>query len=98
VGSIKTDVAKKLIGASGSHLSPSCHSTVRKGNDRAHDELCRDQDVLLTMEDKARWLIQNRLTDRTRVPNYHDYLYPEALRQVNPKAVRMIIPAKGSLK
>jgi hypothetical protein len=71
---------------------------VRAGNEHTNYELALDQNLLLTMEDEARWLIQNRLTDRTQVPNYLDYIYPEALREVNPKAVRMIIPGKATSK
>jgi NitT/TauT family transport system substrate-binding protein len=73
-------------------------ATVRAGKEQTHYELALDQNLLLTMEDEARWLIQNRLTDRTQVPNYLDYIYPEALREVNPKAVRMIIPGKATSK
>ena len=32
-----------------------------------------DQSLLLAMEDEARWLIDNRLTDQTKVPDYLDY-------------------------
>jgi NitT/TauT family transport system substrate-binding protein len=72
--------------------------TVKYGVFQTKYELALDQTMLLTMEDEARWLIQNWRTDRTEVPNYLDYLYPEALLQVDPKAVRLIIPGKGSLK
>jgi len=61
-------------------------------------ELSLDQTMLLTMEDEARWLIQNNLTDQSQVPNYLDYLNAEALLKVDPKAVRLIIPDKGSPK
>ena len=54
-----------------------------------------DQELLLTMEDEARWVIKNRLTDRTQVPNYLDYFHAEALAKVDPKAVRLIIPKAG---
>ena len=58
-------------------------------------ELSLVQNMVLTMEDEARWLIQNRLTTRTQVPDYLNYLYPEALLQVNPKAVRLVLPGPG---
>ena len=29
-----------------------------------------DQSLLITMEDEARWMIRNKLTGQTRVPNY----------------------------
>jgi ABC-type nitrate/sulfonate/bicarbonate transport system substrate-binding protein len=55
-------------------------------------ELSFDQSLLLAMEDEARWMIQNRLTDKAQVPNYLDYLATEALGQVNPRAVRLVLP------
>ncbi|MHB9073954.1 MAG: ABC transporter substrate-binding protein [Desulfobaccales bacterium] len=51
-----------------------------------------DQGLLLVMEDEARWMIQNRLTTQTKVPNYLDYIYAEPLAKVDLKAVRIIIP------
>lgn len=44
------------------------------------------------MEDQARWMIQNRLTEQTKVPDYLDYIDPGPLLKVDPKAVRIIIP------
>lgn len=58
-------------------------------------ELSLHQSLLIAMEDQARWMIQNKLTDRTQVPDYLNYLYPEALLKVNPKAVRVVLPAVG---
>ncbi len=55
-------------------------------------ELSLDQSLLIAMEDEARWLIQNRLTDRTEVPDYLDYIDAGPLAKVDPKAVRIIIP------
>jgi NitT/TauT family transport system substrate-binding protein len=57
-------------------------------------ELFLDQALLLAMEDEARWMIQSRLTDQTRVPNYLHYIDAEALGGVKPRAVRLIIPPK----
>ena len=37
-------------------------------------DLAFDQGLLLAMEDQARWMIGNQLTDRKQVPNYLDYL------------------------
>jgi ABC-type nitrate/sulfonate/bicarbonate transport system substrate-binding protein len=70
-------------------------ATAGDGTAGANYGLSLDQNMLLTMEDEARWLIQNRLTTRTQVPDYLNYLYPEALLQVNPKAVRLVLPTKG---
>jgi NitT/TauT family transport system substrate-binding protein len=53
-----------------------------------------DQGLLLVMEDQARWMIQNRLTEQTKVPDYLNYLHAEALLKVDPKAVRLALPGK----
>lgn len=56
----------------------------------------RHQTMLLTMEDEARWMMENRLTQRTKAPNCLDYLHSEALLQASPKAVRLVIPDRMS--
>lgn len=48
-----------------------------------------DQALLLSMEDKARWRIANKLTDKTLVPNYTDFIYTDALRKVKLDAVTL---------
>jgi len=48
------------------------------------------QILLLRMEDEARWMIQNKLTDKTAVPNYLNNIYMGGLLKVNPKAVSII--------
>jgi ABC-type nitrate/sulfonate/bicarbonate transport system substrate-binding protein len=52
--------------------------------------LMLDQSILITLESEAKWAINNKFTDRTEVPNYLDYLYEEALKDVKPKAVTII--------
>jgi NitT/TauT family transport system substrate-binding protein len=37
------------------------------------------QSLLVTLEDQARWAIENELTDKTEVPNYLNYIYYDAL-------------------
>ncbi len=49
-----------------------------------------NQELLLTMEDEARWAIENKLTDQTIVPNYLDFIYFPALEQVKPEAITII--------
>jgi ABC-type nitrate/sulfonate/bicarbonate transport system substrate-binding protein len=56
------------------------------------------QGLLLVMEDQARWMIQNRLTNQTKVPNYLDYIDPGPLLKVDPKAVRLVIPGKETAR
>jgi len=53
-------------------------------------EISLSQSLILTLEDEARWAIQNKLTDVTKVPNYLNYIYLDALDEVNPKAVTII--------
>lgn len=48
------------------------------------------QDLLLAMEEEARWLIENRLTDRTRVPNYLERLHFAGLENVKPGSVTIV--------
>ncbi len=45
------------------------------------------QSLLLAMEDKARWYIDNKLTDQTEVPNYLNSIYFDALEKVKPEAI-----------
>lgn len=49
-----------------------------------------DQMLLVALEDESSWAIKGGLTDKTKVPDYLDYLYLDGLRSVNPKAVRVI--------
>jgi NitT/TauT family transport system substrate-binding protein len=58
-------------------------------------ELFLDQGLLLAMEDQASWMIHNRLTDQTKIPNFMDYLDPGPLLKVDPKAVRLALPGKA---
>jgi len=48
------------------------------------------QTLLLAMEGQARWRIENKLTDKTEVPNYLDYLYLDGLKALKPEAVTVI--------
>lgn len=49
-----------------------------------------DQSLVLSMEDESRWVIKNRLTNATDIPNYLDFIYLKGLASVKPKAVRII--------
>lgn len=49
-----------------------------------------DQELLLTMEDQARFAINNGLTDQKEVPNYLNYIYFNALEKVQPESVTII--------
>jgi NitT/TauT family transport system substrate-binding protein len=54
-----------------------------------------DQGLLLTLEDEAAWMIQNRLTGQTKIPNFMNYLDPGPLLKVQPKAVQLALPGKA---
>lgn len=49
-----------------------------------------DQGLILALEDQARWAIKNKMTGRTDIPNYLDYVYLDALEAVAPSAVTII--------
>ncbi len=53
-------------------------------------ELSLSQSLIITLEDEARWAIKNDLTDKTEIPNYLNYIYLDALHEVNPNAVTII--------
>ncbi len=52
-----------------------------------HFNLSLDQSLLVSMEDEGRWVIANKLTDKTVIPNYTDFIYTDALRKIKPEAV-----------
>jgi NitT/TauT family transport system substrate-binding protein len=62
--------------------------------DRLHVNyrLFLDQGLLLAMEDEARWIMVNRLTEQTKMPDFLDYLYTAPLAQIAPNSVRIILP------
>ena len=53
-------------------------------------QLILDQAIIITLEDEARWAIDNNLTDATKVPNYLNYIYFDALEEIKPEAVTII--------
>ena len=53
-------------------------------------EISLDQSLIVAIEAEARWAINNKLTDKTEVPNYLDYIYYDALEKVKPEAVGII--------
>lgn len=48
------------------------------------------QGLLLIIEDDARWMVENNLTDATEIPNYLDFIYFDALEKVKPEAVTIM--------
>lgn len=49
-----------------------------------------DQTIIKTIEDEAQWAIQNKLTDKTTVPNYLNYISITALKKAAPEKVLII--------
>ncbi len=49
-----------------------------------------DQLIVIALEEEARWAIREGLTDKKKVPNYFDFIYVDALEEVNPEAVTII--------
>ena len=52
--------------------------------------LTLDQSLVLAMEDEARWMIRNNLTNATAVPDFMNYLYTDGLEKVKPGSVKII--------
>jgi len=48
-----------------------------------------NQNLLITLEDETRWAMKNKLTDKTVMPNYLDYIHVDSLKAVAPEAVKM---------
>lgn len=49
-----------------------------------------DQGLLLSLEDEARWVINSKLTEKTKAPNYLDFIYFDGLDAVKSEAVTII--------
>lgn len=49
-----------------------------------------DQSLILALEDQARWMIENRLTSETNVPDFLHYIYAKGLKAVKPGSVNLI--------
>lgn len=53
-------------------------------------EVSLDQELLINMDDQARWTIENNLTTAKEIPNYLWLINFEALEAVNPEAITVI--------
>jgi NitT/TauT family transport system substrate-binding protein len=52
--------------------------------------LSLDQSLVLAMEDEARWMIANNMTNATAVPDFGRYIYTKGLDSVKPGSVNII--------
>ena len=49
-----------------------------------------DQGLIAAMEDEARWMIRNNLTNEKTVPDFGNYIYTDGLKAIRPEAVNII--------
>ncbi|HEA66683.1 MAG TPA: ABC transporter substrate-binding protein [Desulfobacterales bacterium] len=63
---------------------------VRRGWKEGEFTIFLDQALIVSLEDQARWAMRNKVTDATDIPNYIDFIYPDALYSVQPEAVTII--------
>jgi ABC-type nitrate/sulfonate/bicarbonate transport system substrate-binding protein len=49
-----------------------------------------DESLIVAMEDEARWVIDNSLTDKTQVPFFNDFINESMLESIKPEAVNII--------
>lgn len=49
-----------------------------------------NQELLLNMENEARWVIKNKLTDQTSVPNYLNFIYFDPLEKAKPDGITIV--------
>jgi NitT/TauT family transport system substrate-binding protein len=52
--------------------------------------LTLDQSLVLAMEDEARWMIRNNLTNATAIPDFRNHLYTDGLDMVKPGSIKII--------
>lgn len=52
--------------------------------------LTLDQSLFVSLEDEARWAIENDLVEAGQAPNFLDFIYADALEAVDPHAVTII--------
>lgn len=53
-------------------------------------QLILDQSIFISLEAQARWVIRDGLTEKKEVPNYLNFIYTDALEDINPEAVTII--------
>ncbi len=75
-------IVQDRLGLSGSYMP-----TVWQQNQFS---LTLDQSLVAAMEDEARWMIQNNLTDAAEIPDFRNYLYTGGLDEVKPESVNII--------
>ncbi len=61
----------------------------KRGYDSGEIGLLLDQGLLLALDDQTRWAMKRGVVKSGPVPNYLDYIYPDALKAVKPQAVTL---------
>lgn len=54
-----------------------------------HFSLTLDESLITAMEDEARWMMANNMTNATEVPDFRKYVYTEGLKAVKPGSVNI---------
>ena len=62
---------------------------VRQVWDAFSYQVSLSQNLLITLEDETRWAMKNKLTDKTIMPNYADYIHVDSLKALRPEAIKM---------
>jgi NitT/TauT family transport system substrate-binding protein len=52
--------------------------------------LSLDQSLITAMEDEARWIIKNNLTNEKQLPDFLNYIYLDGLKAIKPEVVNII--------
>lgn len=52
--------------------------------------LSLDQGLIIAMEDQSRWLMENNLSSKRKMPPYLDYIYTNSLKKIKPQSVTVI--------
>jgi len=50
-------------------------------------EVSLSKDLLKVMENEAKWIMQNNLTHKTKIPDFQNMVYKEGVKAVKPEAV-----------
>lgn len=57
---------------------------------RARHQLQLTQDLLVLMQQEAKWAMHNKLVAKKEMPNYLDFFSFDALEKVKPEAVSIV--------
>ena len=52
--------------------------------------LSLDQSLITAMEDESRWMIANKMTNATNIPDLRNYIYKDGLEAIRPGSVNII--------